>query len=271
LVKESLRIIEQARGEGLDITADVYPYTATNTVLSVVLPDWMKAGGTQAMLERLQDPHILQKVKAEWGRRATEPEQWEAYEISRTFAPENGIFQGQRLSEICRQKGESPLEAIARLLVSDSGQTEMMRFCIDEKDMEEVLARPWVMVGSDASAKDFQSDWCCPHPRAFGTFPRVLAEYVRNKKLLPLHEAIRKMTSLPAQRLSLTDRGRLAPGCKADIVIFDPEAVADCSTYEKPLQAPQGIEWVLVNGVAAVRKGELTGARPGKVLRSFEE
>ncbi len=262
--------LEQARDEGMDITADIYPYEATNTVLSAVLPDWMKAGGRLALLARLQDAAALENLSQEWGERARDPAVWKEYAICHTFASENGEFEGRRISEICQQRRRTPLEVITRLLLTDVGRTEIMRFCLSVENLEETLRRPWVMIGSDASAKDFSGDWGHPHPRGFGTFPRIIAEFVRKRQILSLPEAVRKMTFLPAQRLGLADRGRIVPGCKADLVIFNAETIADEATYARPLQAPRGISWVIVNGVVAAQAGQPTGARPGKVLRRTE-
>jgi len=266
-VRESLGMIEQARAAGLDVTADVYPYTATNTGLSVVLPDEMKAGGRKKLLARLKDPEAMQKLQQDWGARATDLGAWEEYAVSRTFSPQYRPWQGKRISEICRETGAPPWRVICDLLSADSLQTEMIRFCISEADLEEVLRRPWVMVGSDASAKDFRRDWGCPHPRGFGTFPRLIAEYVRKRGLLTLPEAIGKMTALPAARLGLADRGRLAPGCKADLVLFDYETISEGSDFFAPPAPPRGIYSVIVNGVVEVRQGELTGEKKGKILR----
>lgn len=268
LVVKSVELIEEARREGLDVTADLYPYTATNTSLSAVLPDWMKAGGREEMLARLQEAAVLERLTQEWGARAKEAARWEEYVISRSFNVENKNSEGKKISELCRRSGRPPLTEIVALLLADGGRTEMMRFGMCEADIEFVLRQPWVMVGSDAGAKDFSADWGCPHPRAYGTFPRLLGEYVRKRRLLSLAEGVRKLTALPARRLGLMDRGVLAVGAKADLVIFDPEAIADQATYQEPIQPPQGIAWVLVNGTIAVRQGELTGARPGKVLKN---
>jgi len=269
LVKESLQLVEQARAQGLDVTADVYPYTATNTSLSVVLPDWMKVGGQEKLLIQLKDEAALKKLQADWGERATDPAAWEEYAISRTFSPRHRLRQGTRISEICRETGEPPWRIIRDLLVADSLQTEMIRFCISEADLEEVLRRPWVMLGSDASAKDFRQDWGCPHPRGFGAFPRLIAEYVRNRGLLTLPEAIGKLTARPAARLGLRDRGRLAPGCKADLVLFDYEEISDKADFVSPPHPPQGIFSIIVNGVVEVRQGELQGEKKGRILRAF--
>ncbi|NIM04353.1 MAG: amidohydrolase family protein [Armatimonadetes bacterium] len=270
LVKDTVGKIEEARRAGLDVTADIYPYTATNTDLSVVLPDWVKQGGMKAMLSRLGDSTALERIKQDWGSRATDPEEWEGYIISRTFDMENKRkgLEGTRISEVCQAWRQTPLEIVVSLLRADEGRTEIIRFGISEEDIETVLQQPWTMVGSDAAAKDFKEEWGHPHPRGFGTFPRVLAEYVRERGILALQEAIRKMTSLPAWRLGLADRGRIAPGCKADLVVFDLSSIADKATYQQPLQAPQGITWVIVNGVVVAREGKLTGARPGMVLRA---
>jgi len=268
LVKKSLEKIAEAREEGLDITVDVYPYEATNTGLSAVVPDWMKAGGREALLARLQDSAMLKRWAQEWGERGTDLARWQEYMVSRVFAEEQKQFEGKRIAEICQELDKSPLETVAQLLLNDKGGTEMIRYCIAEKDIEEVLSRPWAMIGSDAGAKDFSGGWGCPHPRGFGTFPRVLAKYVRERGIFTLAEAVRKMTSLPAGRLGIRDRGRIAPGCKADLVIFDAAEIADQATYQHPARPPSGIEWIIVNGVVAAEQGKLTGARPGKVLRA---
>jgi N-acyl-D-amino-acid deacylase len=265
----ALERLEAARADGLDVTADQYPYLATNTTLSSALPDWVADGGRTALLARLADPAARARIAAELGDAGQEPSRWRDLGISLVRAPALRRFEGISLDAVCRLWGKPPWEAICDLLLEDAARTEIIRFTMSEETVEMILRRPWVMVGSDASAKGLSGPRRAgrPHPRGFGTFPRLLRRYVRERGILSVEEAVAKMTSRPAARLGLFDRGLVRPGGKADLVVFDPVRVADRATYEDPWQPPAGLSYVLVNGRMAAAEGRLTGEHAGRVLR----
>ena len=268
-----LRLLEQARGDGIDVMADQYPYVASSTTLTAVLPPWALSGGIPQLLRRLQDPTQRALIR----QQITEDvDGWVpllrgctfADLIIASFAPDPSL-EGQSLADIAAQRGLDPSELTLQLLEEAGGEVSIIRFAMSEEDVRTILQHPLVMVGSDGSAlaADGPLSRGKPHPRAYGTFPRVLGHYVRDERVLSLPEAVRKMTALPAMRLGLKERGRLVAGYRADIVVFDPATVAERATWANPHQYPCGIEWVLVNGVPVVAHGQHTGARPGRVLR----
>ncbi|MBT9175899.1 MAG: D-aminoacylase [Firmicutes bacterium] len=266
LVKESLALVDAMRQTGVDVTLDQYPYTATSTGLKVVVPQWAHAGGTTAMGERVVDPSTRARIVGEIlaGR-----EQWDSILVSSCHKEQNKQFEGRTLAEISRLVGKEPIEACLDLLLDENFDVGMVRFAMCEADVEYVLQHPLVMIGSDATLRATYGPLSTgkPHPRAYGTFPRVLGTYVRERGVLRLEEAVRKMTSFPAQRFQLYDRGLLRPGAYADLVMFDPETVADLATYSEPHVYPRGIDMVLVNGAVVVENGAHSGTLPGKVLR----
>ena len=268
--------IEAARAAGLDVAADQYPYVAGATSLSASVPPWAHAGGREDLLNRLRDPVTRTRLRREISRPG---EGWENFYwmsggaegvlISSVNHPELKSYEGKRLSEVARERGEDPLEALFDLLLADQAQTGAIYFLMSENDVQLALEQPWVSIGTDYPAVRTEgplSTWR-PHPRAYGTFPRILGRYVRDQKLLRLEEAVRKMTSLAAQRVGLRDRGLLLPGFYADIVVFDPEAMRDPATFEAPAQYSTGVHYVIVNGQLVLDAGQLTAARPGRVLR----
>ncbi len=268
-VKDALALIDAARADGLDVMADVYPYTASSTTLRTLLPDWALEGGIEAMLARLADASVRARIRAElMGGSAilTRGLGWE--DIMVAYSPARPEAQGRRLSEIAAAWNQDPLDAAIELIAAERGKGYMILFQLDEPDLRRALGHPQVMIGSDGSALAVEGELGQgkPHPRSYGTFPRVLARYVREQALLPLEEAVAKMTGLPARRLGLRDRGVLAVGAKADIVALDPARVQDLATYEEPHQYPTGIAYVLVNGRVVIEGGEHTGALPGRVL-----
>jgi N-acyl-D-amino-acid deacylase len=268
-VKEALALIDAARAEGLDVRADVYPYTASSTTLRTLLPDWALEGGIEAMLRRLADPAERARIRAELSGGSgilTRGLAWE--DIMVAYAPSRPDAEGRRLSEIAAASGGDPLDAAIDLIVSEQGKGYMILFQLDEADLRRALVHPHVMIGSDGSslATDGELGEGKPHPRSYGTFPRVLGRYAREEGVLGLPEAVRKMTALPADRLGLADRGVLREGARADVVAFDAARVADRATYEEPHRYAAGIEYVLVNGRVVVERGEHTGALPGRVL-----
>ncbi len=265
---EVVRRISQARSEGVDIAANVYPYTAGMNDLTADLPGWAMAGGTAAMLERLRDPAQRQRVEAEVTHAWADAEIPERITVTACLLPEAKAAEGKTLAQLAKERGVTPAAALVDLVLVDRGNTFVVRFFVDESDLRLAMSQPWTSFGTDAAALGvdgaFASDGT--HPRAFGTMARVLNKYVREERLFPLEEAVRKMTSLPAARLGLADRGLLRAGLAADVVVFDGEAIADTATYPNPKQYPLGVDLVLVNGQVVLRDGIRTGARPGRPL-----
>ena len=270
-VNATLRLMERARERGVEVNCDVYPYTAGSTTITALLPTWVLEGGVGKMLDRLKDREVRKRIKEEIeedrmkGENFLKAAGWGGVLISQCSVKE---YEGKTLEEILKEKGmaHDPYEGFFDWLLEIKGDAAMVIFIMDEEDVKTVLSSPLSSVISDAWAT-CPAAGGKPHPRAYGTFPRVLGRYVREEKLLTLEEAIRKMTSLPAGKVRLHDRGLIREGFWADIVIFDPKTVIDRATYENPHQYPEGIKYVIVNGKVVVKDGELTGERPGKVIR----
>jgi N-acyl-D-amino-acid deacylase len=271
LVHQSLKLIGEARREGLDVTADQYPYVAGSCGLAVVVPEWGHEGGKEALLARLKDPEICEKLKIESDAKQILNEAWPITVISSVASEKNKFAQGKSITEIAEIWDVPPVDAAFRLLVEEKLDVTMLEFEINEDDVRTVMAHPCVMIGSDSSCSATDGPLAAEahraHPRTFGTFPRVLGKYVREEKVLSLEQAIHKMTSMPANRMRLMDRGIIRPGMKADVVLFDPDIVAEVATFANPAQYPAGIEYVMVNGIFAVENGEHTGNIAGRVLR----
>jgi N-acyl-D-amino-acid deacylase len=268
-VKDALALIDAARANGLDVMADAYPYTASSTTLRTLLPDWALEGGIDAMLARLGDASERARIRGElMGTSAilTRGIGWE--DITVAYAESRPEIQGRRLAEIAAAWNKDPLDAAIELIVAERGKGYMILFQLDEVDLQRALSHPQVMIGSDGSSLAADGELAAgkPHPRSYGTFPRVLARYVREQGLLSLEDAVKKMTGLPANRLGLRDRGILAVGAKADVVALDPGRVQDLATYEDPHRYAAGIDYVLVDGRVVIERGEHTGALPGRVL-----
>jgi N-acyl-D-amino-acid deacylase len=273
---EVLALIEAARHRGLDITANQYPYPAASTSLAACLPPWALEGGTEKMLERLKDPATRARLKREISADAND---WENIYRGSGGAPgvmiasvgneELGRYQGKRLAEIATEEKKHELDALFDLILADRGQTGAIYFMMSEDDVREALAWRWVAVGSDNSARatDGPLAGSKAHPRGYGTFPRILGRYVREEKLLTLEDAIYKMTWRAAWRVGLRDRGQINEGMYADITIFDPEKIIDRASFEAPNQYPEGINYVIVNGVIAVDEGKFTGKLAGRPVR----
>jgi N-acyl-D-amino-acid deacylase len=259
--------VERARAEGLDITADQYPYLAGSTMLGALLPPWCHAQGTEGVKTYLQDPTLRATIESEMvdGRPDWESTivavGWENVLISGVGSERNRGIVGKSLPEIAAAWGIPPYDAMVRLLLEEDLDVSMIVPALIEEDVTLLMRQPWVMTCTDGLMGGE------PHPRTYGTFPRKLGHYVREEGLEPLEEAVRKMTSLPAQRLRLADRGELRPGAFADMVVFDPKTIIDRATYEQPRTYPAGIAHVFVNGVAAVWNGEETGRLAGRALR----
>lgn len=271
-VRDALALITAARAEGLDVTADVYPYTASSTTLRTLLPPWALEGGVEAMLERLRDPAIRDRIRSdvEAGRTGAENfvanAGWDGIMIA--YAPGRPEAEGRHLAALAREWATTPLAAAVDLILAAQGKAYMIVFQLEEADLKTALAHPSVMIGSDGSAlaPSGPLGQGKPHPRSYGTFPRVLARYWRDERLLSLEQAVHKMTGLPAKKLGLKDRGVIRVGAKADLVVFNHKTVADLATYEDPHRYPAGIEHVFVNGRLVIKGGEHTGSLPGRVL-----
>ncbi len=264
-IAEYAEVIREARASGVEVTGNVYPYIAGWTYLRSLLPRWAQEGGVPRMLERLTDPTDRERLLAELRTGEAERPRW-----GRTFVSSfRDEVDGLSITDLGAARGTSPEEALLDLLVEQEGEGFQISFGNTEPNLRQALRQPFTHIGSDGSAlaAGMRTPMGKPHPRSFGTHPRVLARYVREEGLLTLEEAIRKMTSAPANRLGLSDRGVLRPGMRADIVLFDPDRVGDEATFEEPERYPTGIEWVFVNGVAVIAEGEPTGALPGRVLR----
>lgn len=270
--KVTCRIVEEARERGVEVAFDFYPYTASSTGLDVLLPQWALEGGVEAMLRRLRDPEARREIRSYMEDRVRRGKyaDKEVYDIIRItdFAPNRGI-QGKTVAEISKEWGLDPYETVFELLLRSEGRVGIIIHGMNEEDLLRVMRHPLSCVGSDSScyAKYGPLSETRPHPRAYGTFARVLGYYSRERKILTMEEAIRKMTSAPASRLRLFRRGLIREGFHADLVVFDPRKVIDKATYLDPHQYAEGINYVLVNGEIVVEKGEHTKARPGKVLR----
>ena len=272
-IRDAADFIEKSQREGVRIYADVYPYAASQTTLNVALPEWAQDGGREQMLARLRDPATRSRIRDELrkdlssgiaGRTA------DTTMFGHTAHEPHRKFQGQTIDQVAAEMGVEPAEALLELIDKADGSTRAIYFGMREADVRFALTRPWTTIGSDgtAIAPDGILARAHPHPRWYGTFPRVLGRYVRQEKAMPLVEAVRKMTSLPASRLGLDDRGTLAVGEKADIVLFDPETIIDRSDFANPHQLSVGVQWLLVNGTVVLANGHHTNAKPGRVLRN---
>jgi len=269
-------LVEKARDEGLEIRADMYTYTAGATGLDAAMPPWVQEGGHDAWVERLQDPEIRERVIEEM----SEPtDAWENLYLA-AGGPENLLFfsfrneelkplTGKTLAEVAEMRGTSPERTMIDLVIEDDSRVGTIYFLMSEQNIRRKIARPWMAFGSDAGAPAPEGVFLksATHPRAYGNFARLLGKYVREEKVIPLAEAIRRLTSYPAENLKLRDRGRLAPGYHADVVVFDPKTVQDHATFEDPQRLATGVRDVLVNGEAVLRDGEHTGATPGRFVR----
>jgi N-acyl-D-amino-acid deacylase len=268
--------IEAARAEGNQITADMYTYPASSTGLSAALPPWVHEGGHRAMVERLQDPVLRERVRREM---AGAEENWES--TFRAAGSAEGVLLvglrtdelkpliGRTLAEVANMRGKTPEETLMDLIVEDDSDVGAIYFTMSEENVRRQIALPWVSFGSDGASQAPEGVFLksSTHPRAYGNFARLLGKYVRDEQVIPLEEAIRRLTRLPAENLGLRDRGSLAAGNYADIVVFDPETIQDRATFENPHQYATGVSHVLVNGTMVLEDGEHTGATPGRVVR----
>lgn len=270
-------LIANARAQGQLVEANVYPYRAGQNNLSSIIPPWAHEGGSRALIARLKDPALRPRLEKEilygipdsdWYNHYTATGGWEGMLLVTFRNPKYKKFEGKRMSEVIQAVGKPPLDALFELLAENDGSVPTVYFHHSEEDMRYALKQPFVSVGSDGAALKTEGPLSVgnPHPRYYGTFPRVLGRYVREEKLLTLEEAIRKMTSANAAKIHQYDRGLLRPGLWADVTIFNPDTVIDRATYEKPHQYAEGIEFVIVNGQPVLERGKHTNARPGAIL-----
>lgn len=271
-MRQAVALVDSARAAGIDVTADQYPYTASGTGLAAMLNTWVQEGGRDSLVARLRDPAVRARLKMELAQDSASG----IRTAGRTMVNEVGNdslkqYQGKMLTEVARMRGvPDAYEAAFDLLVADSGRTSAIYFSFNEDALRYAMRQPWVSVGQDAGARspDSTGKWGeRGHPRGFGTFPRILGRYVREDSIISLEFAIRKMTSLAAQRVGLAERGLLKPGMYADITIFDPATIIDRATFEEPSQLSTGVSYVFVNGVPVVDGGQVTAALPGRALR----
>ena len=273
---ELIAHVNRARAEGVDVEADTYAYTAWANGMSAFVPAWAHDGGDAKLIERLKDPATRARIRKDmetpskdWDNEWQEIRGPEDVMISAVQNSALKKFQGKRLSEIAAMLNKDPMDALFDLLIEDKAFTECAVFGMAEPDVALALQQPWVSIDNDYSGVSPEGILGeeHAHPRAYGTFPRILRKYVREEKKLALEEAIRKFSALPAQRMRLTDRGVLKQGMWADVVVFDPKTVRDLATFDDPNRLSEGMEYVLVNGVPVIEEGKMTGALPGKVLR----
>lgn len=276
LMREAGRTIEAARARGVDVAADMYVYTAGGTGLEASIPTWAQEGGVAALKTRLAAPEIRERLKREmasglpgWSNLVEAAGGWQGVVLANARNAGNARFVGKSLAEIGREWGKDPADAAMDLVAQGEGRVMAIYHMMSEPDVETALGFAWTSIGSDAGAaltEGGEDPTGLTHPRAYGNFPRVIARYVRDRGVLTLEQAIRKMTSWPATRMRLEGRGALREGLWADVVIFDLATIDDRATYDAPREAPVGIDYVLVNGVVVIDHGRHTGAKPGKVL-----
>jgi N-acyl-D-amino-acid deacylase len=263
--EETLAMLDHARADGVDLTIDVYPYTAGSTALQAILPPWVQQDGAEAMLARLKDGEVRQRIRRDvmettpsW-QNLVHAAGWEGIMVA--SASDRPEIEGKSLAKLQAEAHRDPVDLVCDLLISQRANVTVILHMMAEPDVRNILRWPHAMIGSDGILQPGR-----PHPRIAGTFTRVLATYVKAHRLLSLTEAVRRMTSLPARRFGLSGRGRIESGASADLVVFDLAALSDRSTYEEPLTPPEGIVHVMVNGVFAIEDGALTGRRAGQVL-----
>jgi N-acyl-D-amino-acid deacylase len=268
--------INAARAAGIDVAADTYAYPAWFNSMSAFVPPWAHDGGTPRLIERLRDPATRERIRkdmltpsSDWDNEWAEVEGPQAILVSVVTNPALLPLQGKTIKEIATARGQDPIDTLLDILIEDRGETYCAVFGMNEADVALALVQPWTSVNNDSEGTSTEGVLGAehPHPRAYGTFPRILRKYVREEHRLTLEDAIRKFSALPAARMRFTDRGLIKRGLWADIVVFDPDTVTDRATFDNPNQLSSGMQWVLVNGVPVIDDGKATGARPGRVLR----
>jgi N-acyl-D-amino-acid deacylase len=273
---EIIAMVQKARDEGYNIRANVYPYTAGQNNLSSIVPPWAHDGGREKMLERLKDPSARRRMREEvmnglpnwYNHYLATGDGWAGMLLVSLKAERNKPFQGKRMSELIAARGGHPADVLFDVLLEEGGSVPTVFFHHSEPDMQLIMKQPWTSIGSDGSAvsPNGPTGRTHPHPRYYGTFPRVLGRYARDLKVITLPDAVKKMTSMNADKIGITDRGRLKEGLAADVTIFDQDRVIDRATFEQPHQFPAGIKYVIVNGVVTVDNEQHTGALAGRVI-----
>ncbi|HEY2019243.1 MAG TPA: D-aminoacylase [Bryobacteraceae bacterium] len=269
--------IAAARARGQDVQANVYPYRAGQNNLASIIPPWAHEGGSQAMIQRLKDPSLRARLIDEinhgiagtnWYDHYTATGGWDGMLLVSLSNPKYKQFEGKRMNEVIQALGKPGIDALFELLENNNGSVPTVYFHHAEDDMRYALRQPWVSIGSDGTAVTEEGPLAAgnPHPRYFGTFPRVLGRYVREEKVITLEEAVRKMTSANAAKIRQYDRGLLRPGMAADVTVFNAATIIDNATYEKPHQYATGVEYVMVNGKVVLERGKHLGTRPGAIL-----
>ena len=261
--------ISEVERENIKILADRYPYVATSTLLSVFIPPWLKQGTTEEYIDRLKDPSLRPQIYDYIRKQEERIGSWDSIRISSVLTEDNKQFIGKSILKTALELQKDPADLIIDLLIEEEDQVEMINFSLNEDNFRQIILHPLVVIGSDGWALSPYGSLAegKPHPRSYGTFPRMLGRYVREEKIMTLGEAIQKMTSLTASKFGLKWRGWLREGFYADIVIFDPEKVIDRATWEEPHQYPEGIHYVIVNGQVVIDRGNHTGLLPGRVLK----
>ena len=275
-VNEIIAMVQKARDEGYNIQANVYPYTAGQNNLSSIIPPWAVDGGRDAMIERLKNPALRPRLRREilnglpgwYNHYLATGDGWAGMILVTLRTEKNKAFQGKRMSELIAARGGNAADVLMDVLIEENGSVPTVFFHHSEPDMQLVMKQPWTSIGSDGGALsiDGPTSHTHPHPRYFGTFPRVLGRYVRELQVVTLPEAVKKMSSMNADKIGIKDRGRLQEGLWADITIFDPATVIDRATFENPHQYPVGIDYVIVNGTLTIDRGQHTGSLAGRVI-----
>ena len=265
-IDKAIELIEDARNFGIQVTCDCYPYIASSTDLDSILPDWVFEGGLKEEIKRLRDPQKSRMIKSALSSKPNK--YWQNVYVSSVFKARNKWMEGESIFDISVRTGKNPVDTMIDIVIEEEAKTGAIFFTMNEDNLRRILRLPYVMIGSDSSARNFSGPTCKgkPHPRGFGTFPRFLGFYVRDENLITLPEAIRRITSLPAETFGIRERGVLKENFFADIVIFDYNLIKDRASYKEPFTKSEGIKFVFVNGSLAVRDGILTGALAGKVL-----
>jgi len=274
-MKEVIALVDAARKRGVEFSADQYPYVASSTGLSQTIPPWAHEGGGAKLAERLKDPATRAKIRKEmddphptWENRLISAGTWHNVQLASIRQPAYKRYEGMRVDDAAKAAGKEPYDFVFEILIAHNGNVGCVWFIIDEGDLKLAMQQPWVSIGSDGSALATSGPLRngVPHPRNFGTFPRVLGKYVREEHVITLEQAVHKMSGLTASQLHIADRGLIKDGLAADLVIFDPATVADRATFTDPFQYPVGIPTVIVNGRVVLDEGRHTGERPGIVI-----
>ncbi len=263
---KAIELIEDARNSGIHVTCDRYPYIAASTDLDTVLPSWVYDGGVDEEIRRLKDKATAEKIKEDIG--VKNENYWKGIFVSSVALDKNKWMEGENISDIALKLSKKPIDALFEIIIDEKARAGAIFFSMNEDNLKKFLSLSYTMIGSDSSVRSFSGPTCSgkPHPRGFGSFPRFIGKYVRDESLMPLPEAIRKMTSLPAETFGLKERGLIREGFHADITVFDYEKISDNATFKEPFKMAGGINYVFVNGNLVFRNGEFAGSRSGRVL-----